>query len=201
MFLRSLRAIAACSEIDGAVLLVPGGYVVEATEWSRTVMPGPRLIGVRVGGGSRQESVRRGLEAVPEGTELVLCHDAARPFAAPGLFRRVIRAMAAADGAVPVVPIPDTVKRVSDGLIVETIPRTELGIAQTPQAFSAQVLRSVHVHPWSAGREATDDATLLEAAGFRVVAVEGEPGNFKITTDDDFRRAERLLQELVGHSP
>ena len=83
---------------------------------------------------------------------------------------------------------------------METIPRGEIGLAQTPQSFSAAVLRSVHGHPRSAGLEATDDAALLEAAGFRVAAVEGEPGNFKITTEEDLRRAERLLQERVGNS-
>jgi 2-C-methyl-D-erythritol 4-phosphate cytidylyltransferase / 2-C-methyl-D-erythritol 2,4-cyclodiphosphate synthase len=156
------------------------------------------------GGPTRQESVRRGLGAVDPGTEVILCHDAARPFASPALFRRVVEALGRsgpgeAVGAVPVIRTPDTVKRISGDRIVETISREEIGLAQTPQAFSESALREAHERAAARSLEATDDAALLEAAGFRVVAVEGEPWNLKITLGEDLRRAERLL--LSGDLP
>jgi len=197
LFVHSLRTIVACSEIEGLVLVVPQGHQEAAADTLRSLRPAPSLLGVRVGGGTRRESVELGLRALPEGTNVVVCHDAARPFATPDLFHRVIEGLLAADGAVPVVSSPDTLKRVRDGLVVETLPRDELRLAQTPQAFSAAVLRSVHRHPGTSRHEATDDAMMVEAAGFKVVAVRGEPGNFKITTEDDLLRARWFLGERV----
>ena len=197
LFLHSLRTITACGEIEGLVLLVPESHQDAAADTMRSLRPAPPLLDVRVGGATRRESVQLGLRAVPDGTSVVVCHDAARPFATPELFHRVIEGLSAADGAVPVVTSPDTVKRVRDELVVETLPRDELRPAQTPQAFSAAVLRSVHGHPGSSRPEVTDDAMLLEAAGFRVAAVPGEPGNFKITTEEDLLRARLLLGERV----
>ena len=98
---------------------------------------------------------------------------------------------AGADGAVPGVPVPDTIKRVdpADGHVVETLDRATLRAIQTPQAFSAAALRAAHV----GGGDATDDAALVEAAGGRVVVVEGDPTNLKVTGPDDLERAEALL--------
>src|SRR5207237_1792345 len=98
-------------------------------------------------------------------------------------------------GVVPVVPSPDTVKRVREGLVIETVSRDELGLVQTPQAFTAEALVDAHRRAQLTGLEATDDAMLLEAAGFRVAAVEGDPSNFKVTTPEDLRRAEFLLAD------
>ena len=143
------------------------------------------------GGATRSDSVRAGLAAVPEGVTVVVVHDAARPLASPDLFRAVVAAVAAgADGAVPGVPVPDTVKRVRpDGVVEETLDRAALVLVQTPQAFAAPALRRAH----QAGGQATDDAALVEAAGGRVVVVPGEPGNLKITVAGDLARAEALI--------
>jgi 2-C-methyl-D-erythritol 4-phosphate cytidylyltransferase / 2-C-methyl-D-erythritol 2,4-cyclodiphosphate synthase len=151
---------------------------------------------VVAGGASRQESVARGLAVVAADARLVICHDAARPFASPELFDRVVAALSErpeARGAVPVVTPPDTVKRVRDGVVVETLARAELALAQTPQAFDAEAIRGAHARAERLGLEATDDAMLLELAGDTVVTVPGEPANFKITTPEDMARAERLL--------
>jgi len=192
---RSLVVIASMPSIDSVVVVVPADRCEEAGRLADRVEPRPAVRAVVAGGATRQESVERGLAAVPESAALVVCHDAARPFASPDLFARVVAALGEgrdADGAVPFVPSVDTVKRVRDGVVVETISRHEIGLAQTPQAFVAHVLREAHRRAAAAGLDATDDAMLLEEAGFRVVAVEGEATNFKITTAEDLRRARRL---------
>jgi 2-C-methyl-D-erythritol 4-phosphate cytidylyltransferase/2-C-methyl-D-erythritol 2,4-cyclodiphosphate synthase len=148
---------------------------------------------VVTGGASRHASVRAALAVVPAGTDLVVVHDAARPFATPALFAAVIGAIGEAEGAVPVVPLADTVKRVRDGWVVSTEVREELAATQTPQAFRADALREAHDRAHAEGREFTDDAAAVEWAGFRVRVVEGEAGNFKITTEADLERAVEAL--------
>ena len=144
------------------------------------------------GGATRSDSVRAGLAAVPADVPVVVVHDAARPLASPRLFRAVVAAVAAgADGAVPGVPVPDTVKRVGpDGVVTETLDRAPLVLVQTPQAFATAALRRAH----EAGGQATDDAGLVEAAGGRVVVVAGDPDNLKITVADDLARARALIR-------
>jgi 2-C-methyl-D-erythritol 4-phosphate cytidylyltransferase/2-C-methyl-D-erythritol 2,4-cyclodiphosphate synthase len=117
-------------------------------------------------------------------------HDAARPFASPDLFTTVFSALeSGADGAVPTVPVADTVKRIRDGEIVATEPREELRLAQTPQAFRVGPFLDAHERAAAAGVDLSDDAAVLEWAGYRVVSVAGEPGNVKITTGHDLEAA------------
>ena len=143
---------------------------------------------VIAGGSTRAASVRRGLAAVPENADVVIVHDAARPLASRELFRAVVDAVVAgADGAIPGVAVVDTVKRVRGGRVVETLDRSELVAVQTPQAFRAELLRRAH----EGDPEATDDAGLLEALGSRVVVVQGEYHNLKLTSPDDLVIAER----------
>ncbi len=152
---------------------------------------------VVTGGQTRQASVRAALGAVPEGAGVVVCHDAARPLATPALFGAVLAALEGWDGVVPVLPVPDTVKRVRGELVLRTEPREELALAQTPQAFRASALREAHERAAAAGVGATDDAALLELAGYRVRAIPGEPANFKVTTAEDLARAEALVAEAT----
>lgn len=145
------------------------------------------------GGASRQGSVRAGLEALqPHGPDLVLVHDAARPFASHALITRAIAAAGSSGAAVPVVAVADTVKTVdAAGCVTGTIDRAYLRIAQTPQAFGFATLLDAHRRAKAAGRDDfTDDAALAEWAGLRVATFEGEAENVKLTTDDDFVRAE-----------
>lgn len=153
---------------DGVVLVVPPDDV-------------DREGGVS-GGATRSDSVRAGLAAVPAETEIICVHDAARPMATAGLYARVIDAVRrGADGAIPGVPVTDTIKVVADGVVVDTPDRASLVAVQTPQAFRADALRAAH----ASGADATDDAGLVESAGGRIVVVEGESTNRKITTLDD----------------
>ncbi len=143
---------------------------------------------VMAGGSTRAASVRRGLAAVPENADVVVVHDAARPLASRELFHAVVDAVAAgADGAIPGIAVADTVKRVRNGRVVETLDRSELVAVQTPQAFRAEALRRAHAE----SPEATDDAGLLEALGLSVAVVPGEYHNLKLTSPEDLAIAER----------
>lgn len=142
------------------------------------------------GGETRADSVRAGLAETPDEVPVVLVHDAARPFVSEGVLERVLGALGdGVDGAVPALPLADTVKR-SAGNTVETVDRGGLYAAQTPQAFITQVLRSALAAP---GSEGSDCAAYIEAAGGRILLVEGDPALFKITTPADLALAERLL--------
>jgi 2-C-methyl-D-erythritol 4-phosphate cytidylyltransferase len=122
----------------------------------------------------------------------VVVHDAARPLATAALFAAVIDAVrAGADGAIPVLPVADTVKRVEGDIVVATVPRADLVVVQTPQAFRAPALRSAHA---SSGA-GTDDAALVEAAGGKVVAVPGDPRNVKLTVAFDLELVRAMLDD------
>jgi len=139
-----------------------------------------------VGGATRSASVRAGLAAVPETAEVIVIHDAARPAASVELYAAVIGAVRrGADAAVPGVALTDTIRRRGGGLV----DRDTLVAVQTPQAFAADRLRAVHAD----APEATDDASLIDAAGGTVVLVEGEAHNRKITVPDDLVVAAALL--------
>lgn len=192
---RAVRAVEAVSQLEGFVVTVPQGLEEEVKE---AADGSPRFLAAVAGGDSRQASVRRGLEALPDRFDAVVCHDVARPFASPELFSTALAALAAADGAIPVVPVADTVKRVAGGWVAETVSRDDLALAQTPQAFRREALEEAHRAAARDGIEATDDAALLERAGRRVAVVEGDPRNVKVTTREDLERAEEIARGLGG---
>ena len=164
------RSLAVARQVvDDLVVVVPPGR-----------NPGP---GEVCGGATRSDSVRCGLAAVPGDAEVIVVHDGARPFASLRLYEAVIAAVrAGADGAVPGVPVTDTIKVVDDdGAVVATPDRAHLVAVQTPQAFAAARLRAAH----DGAPHGTDDAALVEAAGGRVVVVAGEADNRKLTVPDD----------------
>ena len=146
-----------------------------------------------LGGATRQASVRTGLEALaPHQPNIVLIHDAARPFASAALVARAIDAAGRTGAAIPAIPIADTVKTVdAAGNVIGTVERAQLRIVQTPQAFDYRMLVDAHRRALAAGREDfTDDAALAEWAGLAVTTFEGEAGNVKLTTAEDFARAQ-----------
>jgi 2-C-methyl-D-erythritol 4-phosphate cytidylyltransferase len=193
MLLHALEVVAASGVAEAAVLVVPEAARPRFESLVRERSPAIRIESVVSGGRTRQESVRLGLEALGRGPDVVLCHDAARPLATAELFRRVVDGLSGVEGCIPVVPSPDTVKLVQGGRVIRTLPRSQIGLAQTPQAFELTALREAHARAAREGQEGTDDGMLVEAAGYAVAAVEGEPGNIKITTPEDLGRAELIL--------
>jgi 2-C-methyl-D-erythritol 4-phosphate cytidylyltransferase len=177
---------------SGVVLVVP------ADEVDRCAADAPAGVRVVAGGDTRSASVRAGLAAVPDDAAVVCVHDGARPFASGELFAAVVAAVAAgADGAVPGLPVTDTIKVVDgDGRVTGTPRRDSLVAVQTPQAFAAVVLRRAH----GTGAEGTDDAALVEAVGGTVVVVPGEPANRKVTEPDDLVWAEAELARRAGRA-
>jgi 2-C-methyl-D-erythritol 4-phosphate cytidylyltransferase/2-C-methyl-D-erythritol 2,4-cyclodiphosphate synthase len=153
------------------------------------------------GGATRQASVHAGLEALAaEKPDIVLIHDAARPFVTPAVISRAIDAAGRTGAAVPAIPVTDTIKQVSDTGDVEATPdRAGLRIAQTPQAFRFDVILDAHRRAARDGRsDFTDDAALAEWAGLTVATFEGDPANMKLTTPEDFIREEARLAAQLG---
>ncbi len=178
---------AAARHSDGVVVVVPAsesdrlsqdsesGGLAEGLEWR-----------VVAGGSTRSGSVRNGLGEVPGDVGIVLVHDAARPLASDSIFENVIAAVrAGADAATPVIPVTDTIRYRSGGVV----DRDEIVAVQTPQAFRAEVLRRVHREV----AEATDDVTLVSESGGVVELVPGEQRNLKLTTPYDLEMASLLL--------
>jgi 2-C-methyl-D-erythritol 4-phosphate cytidylyltransferase len=186
----SLRRLDQSEWIDGVVVVAPAGWeepsILLAEELGAT-----KVLSCVSGGATRSASVRAGLDAVPGDADVILVHDAARPLLPPELVARLIEALGEGyDGAVPGLPVADTVKRVRDGVVVETLSRAELVAVQTPQAFVASVLRA------ATGGEGSDCASLVEAAGGRVKVVSGDERLLKVTTRDDLRRVEAWLEPV-----
>jgi 2-C-methyl-D-erythritol 4-phosphate cytidylyltransferase / 2-C-methyl-D-erythritol 2,4-cyclodiphosphate synthase len=190
MLRRSIGAIAACALVDEIVVAVPpdempdsdGAPAREASKPLRFV----------VGGMRRQDSVAHALAAVSDVADVIVIHDAARPFVSADLIERTIREAERHGAAIAAVPVVDTVKQVSRGpgsarVVQATVPRHTIYLAQTPQAFRREVL--MHAMSGAADLEVTDEAMLVERAGYTVHIVEGDPANMKITTSDDLAQA------------
>ena len=191
------RAAAASASVGGIVVTFPAGWEGRARSCVEDIDVPVRLV---EGGPSRQASVRAALEAIPASVGIVAVHDAARPFAGPELFERVIGAVrdGVADGAVPVLEIPDTILRVHGDAVHGTEPREKLFLGQTPQAFRTAVLRAAHERAAAAEESFTDDASLLRWADLPVCAIAGDPENVKITTLADLASADRRMAEIGG---
>src|ERR1700720_674291 len=153
------------------------------------------------GGATRQASVHAGLEALAgQKPDIVLIHDAARPFVSAALISRAIDAAGRTGAAIPAIPVADTVKLIDGNGNVEATPeRARLRIAQTPQAFRFDVILDAHRRAVREGRgDFTDDAALAEWAGLTVATFEGDPSNMKLTTPEDFVREEARLGAMLG---
>ena len=192
MLLLAARAFDAAPSLDGIVAVVPADRIADARE----ILGGLRALrDVVPGGESRQDYVQRGLEALPPGFDgVVLVHDAARPLVEVELIESVIRATIEHDAAIPVLGLVDTVKRLRDDRVVETLDRSELGAAQTPQGFRVALLRRAYDKAFRDDVVLTDEAMALERLGEPVVAVKGSARNRKLTTPEDLAWADSLLR-------
>ena len=198
---RSAEALAACEEVAALVVVAPPGF--EKIARAETSLTG-KLRAVVEGGITRQDSVRAGLSRTTPRDLVVLVHDAARPFVDAEVVARVLEGVRTHGAAIPVAPLLDTIKRIQDGRIGETVDRDTLGAAQTPQGFDRRALLGAYARAARAGVELTDEAMAMERESLQVAAVPGSARNFKITTPDDLDRARRLLAPTpaglrVGH--
>jgi 2-C-methyl-D-erythritol 4-phosphate cytidylyltransferase len=187
----SLERLDACPWVDAVVVAAPAGWEEPAILLSEELAT-TKVVSCVTGGESRAESVRAALAEVPDEALVVLVHDAARPLVDDAVVERVLEPLSGGyDGAVPVLPASDTLKRVDGGMVVETVSRDGLARAQTPQAFLAPVLRRALEGDLA---EATDCASFVERNGGRVAAVDGDPRLLKVTTPEDLAIVEALLR-------
>jgi len=188
---RSVSAFVGHDRVDEVIVVLPAALVNAPEAWTKSTPPAVRIV---AGGARRQDSVANAFDSVAADSDVVLVHDAARPFVSADLISRAIDAAAAHGAAIAALPVRDTVKRVESrgaaSVIVSTIPRDTIYLAQTPQAFRREVLREA-VALGRSGVDATDEAMLAERAGHAVHVVEGDPSNVKITTADDLDLARR----------
>jgi 2-C-methyl-D-erythritol 4-phosphate cytidylyltransferase len=189
LLLWSVRAFREHPGIECVVVVLPVDDAKTPPDW----LP-KKGLRVCAGGETRRESAGQGVIAVPAWADVILIHDAARPFVTQSTIDAVLAGAAGVGAALPVVPLSDTVKRLSDDRVEKTLDRERLGRAQTPQGFRADWIREAHSRADRDGLDAPDDAALVESLGRSVLAVPGETWNLKITTPEDFELAEWLVR-------
>lgn len=184
-------------ELDGVELWCRSVDAFHAVGIKNVVVVGDVPGGIP-GGSRRRDSVAAGLAVVPDDADWVLIHDAARPLVTTELIERVLAraSMGDVDGVIPAIPVTDTLKRVQEESVLATVDRGGLVAVQTPQAFRVPVLRAAHASDLT---DATDDAALVERADGTVVAVTGDPMNFKITIPEDLAIARAYLAAVSLH--
>jgi 2-C-methyl-D-erythritol 4-phosphate cytidylyltransferase len=187
----SVERLLAMDCVHGIVVVLHPSHTVRFSN-ELSLFDDSKPLLVAEGGATRPDSVRAGLELVPDDATMIAVHDGARPLFSKQVFARCLAALGAADGAVPAVEVSDTLKREDDGgAVAGTVDRAGLWAAQTPQVFRAAALRDVYARTGLDG--ATDDAMLLERAAYRVALVPSTPANVKITTPADLPLAGALL--------
>lgn len=189
---RSIEALLKAGAED-VVVVIPAGAEAEATD-ALTGLSGWRTV---EGGATRADSVKAGLAALGgAGDRTVLVHDAARPFLSATVIERCVRALDGADGALPALPVADSLRRATDGVVAGSVEREALWRAQTPQAFRLKTLTEAYA-AWPAEEVATDEATVVERAGGRVRIVQGDARLMKLTYPEDFAMAEALVPRTI----
>ena len=193
IFERTLRPFILCRDIKGIVVVAAESIIEHINEVVAGLSDLSKPLSVVKGGAERQDSVRNGLEAVPGDADVVVIHDAVRPFITAGLISDCVRS-ALDNGAVGVMrPLKETLKAVSGSVVSETLDRSKLWIAQTPQAFRRELLTEAHRNALEKNITGTDDCMLVELLGKPVHVIEGSDMNIKITTPADLEIAAAVL--------
>jgi 2-C-methyl-D-erythritol 4-phosphate cytidylyltransferase/2-C-methyl-D-erythritol 2,4-cyclodiphosphate synthase len=203
---RSVAAFLAHPQVREIIVALPSDLAADPPAYLTNT---PKQLRIVVGGERRQDSVSQAFQAIDAQADLVVIHDAARPFATADLISRTIEAAARSGAALAALPARDTVKRTevsavpgvgrTERFVSETLSRGEIFLAQTPQAFQRDVLTAA-LAAGQNGSEATDEAALVERAGYQVQIVEGDPNNIKVTTAEDLTIADAIAQK-TGHKP
>jgi 2-C-methyl-D-erythritol 4-phosphate cytidylyltransferase len=193
VLLHSLQTFMARPDVVSVVCVLPREYVADPPPWIFQCDI-DRLM-LAPGGRTRTESVRAGLEDLPDEASIVLVHDAARPLVDDATVNRVVQTVRQGQCAIAALPVVDTLKEVlADGQIVRTVERERLWRAQTPQGFPREIIERAHREANAGQVAATDDAGLCERLGIPVVVVRGSERALKITEESDFERAEALFR-------
>ena len=196
VIIHTLKRFEQCADIQEIILVLPAqdaaGFLALAGKYGLR-----KVTRVAQGGATRAESVLHGLRHVRAATtEIVAVHDGVRPFVTPDEISRTVRAAQAAGAAILAAPVIDTIKEVENGQVTRTFARSRLRRALTPQCFRYDILRRAYERAQDFGaEEATDDSMLVERLGERVVIVEGDPRNIKITRPEDIKLAEIILRQ------
>ncbi|MDZ4064834.1 MAG: 2-C-methyl-D-erythritol 4-phosphate cytidylyltransferase [Coriobacteriia bacterium] len=197
----TVRAFDRAGSVDAIIVVAHPEQLDEYRAVAGQHVEATRLIGVVPGGDTRQDSVRHGLAAVPASARTIIVHDGARPLVAPEVIDSAVTLLESSpdsDGVVVGHPAFDTLKIVDGNRVVATPDRGEYWVAQTPQVFRAAALRSAYSSALEEGLEGTDDASLVEAVGGRVVMLEGSRDNLKVTVAEDLAVIEALLANREG---
>ena len=189
LIFHTLKLFLQSDYIDEIIVAVPSANV-DSTHRDVLSMSAGKPVKVVAGGTRRQDSVKNGIDVSDSHSTLVCIHDAARPFVTEDLIQRSISACEFADGAVVGIPSKDTVKFSENGLIKATLDREKIWLAQTPQCFHKNKLIQALYYAETENLTGTDESALMEAMGFSIKLVDGDSNNFKITTKDDWIRAE-----------
>jgi 2-C-methyl-D-erythritol 4-phosphate cytidylyltransferase len=194
LYLYSLQKFIDCNLIDEIMLIVPKDLLKLISCEMTTLNHNIKVV---KGGKSRQDSVSAGINNLSPECKIVCVHDAARPFISSELIHRTIDACKTNDGAIAAMPANDTVKEVNTDTnrIKRTMPRENIWLAQTPQAFNRTQLKKALLYAKEHKIQATDEATLMEKLNYNIVVVEGNSDNFKITTQGDWKLAELMLEK------
>ncbi|HWP56297.1 MAG TPA: 2-C-methyl-D-erythritol 4-phosphate cytidylyltransferase [Candidatus Acidoferrales bacterium] len=200
VILHTLRRFAATQAVEWIIVVVAEADLARCEAVIRSDAElSRRCVVLQPGGATRQASVRQGLMRLKDDCEIVVVHDGARPLVSTGLIERCIEAARQSGAAVAGLPARDTIKTVSqDGRVCETVPRERFWLIQTPQAFEVKLIRAAHEAARRRGREASDDATLVEWLGAPVAVVPGDPYNIKITVPLDLLVAEALVEKNLA---
>ena len=195
---RSLDVFQASPLIDGIVVAVPPGMRSMFRDEFAPLRGYSKIVAWVEGGARRQDSVAAALDAVPADAKFIAVHDAARPCVTGDLIRRVVEAAREKGAAIPGIEVVDTIKEIGEaGVVVRSPARERLRAVQTPQVFSADLLRKAYRAVEEKGITVTDDASLVERLGHPVMAVEGHRDNIKITVPGDIQRAEGILKSRI----
>jgi len=201
ILVHSLQIFEDCRPVDGVYLVVNQRDLPLIQEEVLETYRFNKIVKLVIGGRLRQDSVRNGLEAIDEACDIVVVHDAARPFVPPAFVEKSISLMEMFDAIIPALPVKDTIKAISkEGFVSKTLERDSLWHVQTPQTFKYDLIIKAYREGSAKKLIGYDDATFVEHLGKRVKVIEGSPYNIKITTPEDLVIAKGILSQIKGSS-
>jgi len=201
ILVHTLQVFEECKPVDGIYLVVNHKDLQLIQEEVLEQYRFTKILKLVIGGRLRQDSVRNGLEAIDEPCDIVIIHDAARPFVSPAFIEKSIFLMEMYDAIIPALPVKDTIKVVSkEGFVVKTLERDALWSIQTPQTFKYALITKAYKEGMAKKLFGYDDATFIEHLGKKVKVIEGSPYNVKITTPEDLTIARGILSQMKGGS-